>query len=244
MDKPKLKTLPVVRDEESHSYIWLPTMTVMAYSVTTVAKLGKPYTGPKSAGIRGTHVHLCLEHFLTGAAQPNWQGYGDFIEPLLAHDYWNDFEPWIVEGMVCDLKKSVGGQFDLLGYDHKRGKVTLVDLKSQGRRNLYDVRPQLGGYCQMILDHHQLVIDECRVMWARPGEAELGQQVSADECSEIWSDTWDHFQLTRPRFTTQNDASSPASQNSEHPMPTSQDQPSPSGLFASEKLSTTTPVHH
>lgn len=202
MNKPSslLKRLPVVREEESHSYVWLPTNTVLTYSVTGVCSMGKKYTGDPKAGIRGTHVHFCLEQFLTGAAQPNWKGHDKFIEPLLNHPFWDRFEPWVVEGMVCDLKKSVGGQYDLLGFDHDRQKVTLVDLKSKGSKGTYDVRPQLGAYIQMIVDHHKIQIDEARVMWAYPGEAFLGQQHLANECSEAWSDKWDAFQLTRKSF--------------------------------------------
>lgn len=214
MNRPDFHPVPLVRDDNTHTYVWLPTMTVMTYSVSKIATLGKPYYGPPTAGIRGTFVHLCLEHFLKGWDQPEWGEYAAFIPKLLAHSFWQDFEPWIVEGMVCDLKKSVGGQFDVLGYDHKRQAVTVVDLKSQVKPNIKDHRPQMGGYVQMIVDHHKICVDECRIIWARPDDCELGEPFQADKCSELWADKWDQFLLQRKIFNTTHDHY-PAS--AEHP---------------------------
>lgn len=194
MKRPTINPPPVYLDPETHRYIWLPTGAVMQTSVTTVCRLGKTYTGNPAAGVRGTHVHLCLEQFLTGAAQPDWKGYDEFIEPLLAHDYWERFEPWACELSLCDLKRSIGGQLDVLGFDHERQKVTLLDLKSKGSKGTYDVRPQLGAYCGMLQQTLKLFVEECRVMWAYPGEAFLGRQHSIDECAEAWDETYGLWQ--------------------------------------------------
>lgn len=203
MKRPKIKAPPIHLDPESHRYVWLPDLTVMATSVTSVIKLGKPYTGDPRAGLRGTHVHLCLEQFLLGAAQPDWQGYDEFIEPLLAHDYWEDFEPWACELTLCDLKKSCGGQLDVLGFDHKRQKVTILDLKSKASPGTYDVRAQMGAYAEMLLDHTKILVDECRVMWAYPGEAFLGRQHSIDDCVNEWHEAWGRYSVHQElaRFT-------------------------------------------
>ena len=201
MDRPHFDVVPLVRDEPTHTYLWLPTMTVMTYSVSKVATLNKPYFGDPAAGVRGTFVHLCLEHFLKGLPQPEWGQYEPFIAPLLAKDYWQDFEPWIVEGMVCDLKKSVGGQFDILGFDHKRQKITVVDLKSTTSNTNKDHRIQLGGYVQMIADLHKVCVDECRIIWARPNDCELGEPKCAKDCSIKWSDQWDKFKTIRKLFS-------------------------------------------
>lgn len=197
--RPQITPLPLKREEESHTYVWLPTQTVLAYSVTKVCK-PEPFKGNPAASIRGTRVHLCLEHKLLGLPQPDWQDYGEFIQPLLEHSFWNRFDVWAAEGLVCDLQRSIGGGFDALGYDRKRGTVVLLDLKSKGSRGTYDVKPQLGAYSQMIAAHWGVYVDECRVMWAYPGEAQLGAPTPAKSCECAWADAWDQFKFTRRSF--------------------------------------------
>ena len=199
MERPDFQTPPVYLEPDSHRYVWLPTMMVLLYSVTGVTSLGKPYTGDPAAGIRGTRIHKALEHFLMGWEQPDWHGLDDWIIPLLNHDYWNRFEPWLCEATLCDLGKSCGGQLDVLGFDHDRQKITIVDLKSKASAGTYDVRPQMGAYTQMVADIHGVVVDECRVMWARPGEPELGMQSDAGECCIEWQAKWDAFQKLKAK---------------------------------------------
>ena len=69
--------------------------------------------------------------------------YEDWIKPLMDLELWEDFEPWAVEYMLCDLEKSVGGQLDLLGYDNKSQKLMLIDLKTQSQK----VRQTLFNRC-------------------------------------------------------------------------------------------------
>ena len=221
MEPPDFQTPPLYLEPESHRYVWLPTMTVLLYSVTGVCSMGKPYTGDPAAGIRGTRIHKALEHFLSGWEQPDWYGLDNWIEPLLAHDYWDDFEPWLCEATLCDLSKSCGGQADILGFDRKRGKVTIVDLKSKASPGTYDVRPQMGAYCEMVRAIHGVEVEECRVMWARPGRfddngelldggAELGGQSSADECIKEWNKKWGAFQKLKAKGTIHANPTPPA----------------------------------
>src|SRR3990167_1497263 len=55
-------TPPIRLDADRHVYILSDGRKLM--SLTTVLELAgfvPPYTGPKSAGLRGTHVHLACE---------------------------------------------------------------------------------------------------------------------------------------------------------------------------------------
>jgi len=200
----KLDPLPIFRNEEHHKYYWQPTQEWLAYSTTGITgakkspeQIAKFEETKHIWGPRGTYVHNCLEQFMLGNKNPDPGDYADWVEPLLTHPYWETFEPWAVEYMLCDLKKSVGGQLDLLGYDHKNKQVVLLDLKTQSsiRASKYSTDAQMGSYVQGLIDHHKLAVDSCRTMWARPKKAVLGPHQDVDQCSLAWSEAWDFFKI-------------------------------------------------
>lgn len=201
----KLSPLPMYRDEEAHKYIWEPTGEVLAYSTTQITGAGK--TPQQLAAIeskrhewepRGIGVHYCLEQFLLGDKDPDPGDYEDWVKPLLDDEFWDDFEPWAVEYMVCDLKKSVGGQFDLLGYDHKKRELVLMDLKTQGsvKAKRYNTDAQLGSYVHGLNDNCRIAVDNCRTIWARPGKCIIGPDQNPEKCGQAWLDAWESFKIT------------------------------------------------
>tara|TARA_R100000458_G_scaffold34476_1_gene31809 strand:+ start:703 stop:1350 length:648 start_codon:yes stop_codon:yes gene_type:complete len=212
----KLKPLPISRNEETHTYFWEPTGEKLSYSTTQIIGINKTQKQieaiEKTKDIwapRGKHVHLCLEKYLTGEVIPDPGDYEEWIVPLLEHDFWQEFEPWAVEYMLCDLKKSVGGQLDVLGYDHKNKELVLLDLKTQGsaRASRYNTDAQLGSYLHALIDHHKLNVEACRTIWARPGKTILGPNQNIDECGIAWLNAWEKFVAINEMTNAINEAS-------------------------------------
>ena len=194
-----LEPLPIEFDEEAHRYTWLPTNEVMGTSVTSVLSVNK--TAAQLANIekhkptwqpRGTHVHAALEHKLKGLPFDPDPVYADWIEPLIAHPFWESFQPLAVEYRVCDLKRGIGGSMDALGIDGFTGRTVLLDLKSQSsaKYGTYSTDAQLGAYLSMLQLHHNIQIDELLTVWARPGECLIGDSQDPDECVAEWGKTY------------------------------------------------------
>ena len=133
----KLDPLPMYRDEERHQYWWEPTGEWLAFSTTQIASQKSPEALANIERYRhiwqprGEKVHWCLQQRMLGEKNPDAGDYEEWVTPLLENEYSANFEPWAVEYMLADLEKSVGGQFDLLGYDHTLQKLVLIDLKTQ-----------------------------------------------------------------------------------------------------------------
>ncbi len=205
----KLKPLPLYRDEAEHKYIWEPTGEILAFSTTQISGANK--TPQQMAAIeatrhkwepRGKTVHHCLEQFLLGNKDPDPGEYAEWVKPLLDDEYWDQFEPWGVEYMVCDLKKSVGGQLDLLGYDHAKKELVLLDLKTQGsiRASRYNTDAQLGSYVHALADNCQILVDNCRTIWSKPGKCIIGPDQDPDLCGQAWLDAWEKFNLEKEKL--------------------------------------------
>ena len=205
----KLRPLPIYRDEAEHKYVWEPTGEVLAYSTTQISGANK--TPEQMAAIeatrhkwepRGKTVHHCLEQFLLGNKDPDPGEYAEWVNPLLDDEYWDQFEPWGVEYMVCDLKKSIGGQLDLLGYDHAKKELVLLDLKTQSSRRAsrYNTNAQLGSYVQGLAEHCRILVDNCRTIWSRPGKCVFGPDQNPEVCERAWLNAWDQLTMTRETF--------------------------------------------
>ena len=204
-----MEPLPIEFDEESHSYRWLPTGEVMGVSVTGILSVNK--TATQLANIekhkatwqpRGTHVHASLEHKLKGLPFEVDPAYAEWVTPMLAHPFWETFEPIAIEYRMCDLRRGIGGSCDALGYDHFAEKLVLLDLKSQSsaRYGTYSTNSQMGGYLSMLLSHHQLTVDECLTVWARPGECFVGDPQDVDECLAEWEETYSRWLTTQEQI--------------------------------------------
>ena len=205
----KLKPLPIFRDEERHQYCWEPTGEWLAYSTTQVT--GSNKTPEARANIeryrhiwepRGVQVHYCLEQFLLGDKQPNAGDYEEWVHPLLSDPFWENFETWAVEYMIPDLEKSVGGQFDVLGYDHNEDKLVLIDLKTQSKSNrkIYNTDAQLGSYVEALANQHKIVVDSCRTVWSRPNKCLIGDEQDPLTCRLAWKEAWEKFSSERESF--------------------------------------------
>lgn len=204
-----LEPLPLEFNEEAHSYQWLPTGERMGTSVTSVLSVNK--TAAQLANIerhkptwepRGTHVHACLERLLLKQPIEGKTEYMDWIEPLIAHPFWEDFEPIAVEYRVCDLRRGIGGSLDALGYDGFTGRLVLLDLKTQSsaKYGTYSTDAQMGGYLTMLIDHHQLTVDECLTVWARPGDCLIGDPQDPKQCIDEWERTYAKWEALQERL--------------------------------------------
>ena len=131
----KLSPLPMYRDEERHQYCWEPTGEWLAFSTTQIASQKSPEALANIERYRhiwqprGEKVHWCLEQRMLGDPSPDAGDYEEWVTPLLENPYWQTFEPWAVEYMLADLDKSIGGQLDLLGYDHNENKFGLETVR-------------------------------------------------------------------------------------------------------------------
>ena len=197
-----LEPLPISFDEEAHSYFWTPPSERMGISVTGILSVNK--TAAQLANIeryksswapRGTHVHASLEHKLRDLPFELDPVYAEWTAPLLAHPFWDTFQPLAVEYRVCDLKRGIGGSLDALGFDEFTGRTVLLDLKSQSsaKYGTYSTDAQLGAYLQMLQLHHNIQIDECLTVWARPGECLVGDSQDPDECVAEWESVFSRW---------------------------------------------------
>ena len=199
-----LDPLPIYRKEPDHKYIWEPTNEALLYSTTQVCNNKTPEAlanieryryGADGWEARGKAVHYGLEQKMLGDPDPDFGIYSEWIEPLLSNPFWKNFEPWCVEYMLCDLKKSVGGQLDLLGYDHESKRLMLIDLKSQSKSGrTYSTNAQLGSYVEALKTHHGLEVDVCKTVWAKPGKTKIGDDQPINECLDEWHKAWEIFE--------------------------------------------------
>ena len=211
----KLQLLPIDFDEAAHKYSWRPTGEVMPYSVTTVCSWDM--TADKRANIaatkdqwerRGLKTHAALESHLTGQPfdQDSLDEFSDWINPLLDHPFWANFECLASEYRMLDLKRGLAGSCDAIGI--YKGKTILLYLKTQkdGGRP-YSTNRQLGGYIALLYGDEchrngtsKHWIDECRTVWARPGKTTVGKAQDPARCLLEFCDAWEMFQFTRPSF--------------------------------------------
>ena len=204
----RLPEQPVEFLEGPHKYVHTPTKRVMKYSVTSVVS---HFKDPRDLAAieakkhiwapRGLTVHACLEHHFKGEAQLDPGAYADWVEPLLSHPTIKQIEPIASEYRMVDLKRSLGGSFDLLARWPRNGKVVLFDLKTQGSASAqpYDTSVQLGGYLQLLLDCTSgLWIDEIRTIWCRPGKTTFGQDQGVERCSVAFTEAWQQFIADQP----------------------------------------------
>ena len=199
-----LDPLPIYRKEPDHKYIWKPTNEALLYSTTQVCNNKTPEAlanteryryGPDGWEARGKAVHYGLEQKMLGDPNPEFGIYSEWIEPLLSNPFWKNFEPWCVEYMLCNLKKSVGGQLDLLGYDHESKRLMLIDLKSQSKSGrTYSTHAQLGSYVEALQIHHGLEVDVCKTVWAKPKKTTIGDDQPVNECLDEWHKAWEIFE--------------------------------------------------
>ena len=199
----KLKPLPLEFYEEEHRYVWKPNGEVMSYSVTQVCNRKTPEQMAKIEAKRheweprGNMVHRFGEAMLNHQPLPDPGIYAKWTDELQKHPFWNDFHPLATEFRLCDLKRSIGGSCDAIGLN--KNKVCLLDFKSQSsiKSSAYDCTPQLGGYVQMLNDQFDLYVEECRIVWVKPGRTVVSKSFDPDQCSVAFQNCWEEFQTKR-----------------------------------------------
>lgn len=195
-----LKDRPVLFDEARHKYAWGPTGEEMSSSVTSVAT----YFDDKShfakhpeAAARGTHIHLCLEQHLKGAAEINPGEWAEWVDPLLALPFWEQAEILASEYRMVSRRKSIGGSVDLIC--RYKGKTLMLDLKtSKSKPPDSKFNAQFGGYLDLLdtgdgAETPGQWIDECRVLWCSPGKTTFLKAQKCDDCSLSWLAAWDLY---------------------------------------------------
>jgi hypothetical protein len=147
---------------------------------------------------RGLAVHAAMESFANGADPETLLGgpYDAWIKPLLSYPMWESVEVIACEYRLCDLRRSIGGSFDLLVWDHLLDCMCLIDLKTQSRSGRpYDTSPQLGGYVAMGIDRLGLVVDQCCTLWCKPGETHLSGDQTPERCLAAWEDSYSAWSM-------------------------------------------------
>ena len=194
--------------ESDHKYIWQPTGETMAISVTGVTSFFKePYSGPPDASWRGTHVHRAMESICTGTpfpadVSPEGIDCADWFTQLQGMKFWDQIEVLASEFTMCNLRKSLGGQLDLLC--RYRGKTILADLKSKSaswkgpsREDLLSYSQQMGGYIELLQSGNDAQsppwIDEVRILVVTPNRVKWLPLMQPDDCSTDWQAAWGSY---------------------------------------------------
>ena len=194
-----LPELPVSFDEREHSYCWIPTGESMVWSVSDVAtprsEEDKAFfkKNPQYAE-RGTRAHSALESFLLKQAHIHLEEDEAWIRPLLDHPWWKRVDEVVAcEYRLCWPERSLGGSFDFL-VRMDNGDLVLGDLKTKQSPGAARRLPlaQLGGYCQMLAQHHpKQMPDRCAVVWCCPELTEVDEDsLATEKCVDRWDAAW------------------------------------------------------
>ena len=212
----RLEPLPISFDPVVHRYTWQPTGEVMSNSVTGILKARKDarllqiFEDTKHIWEpRGNAIHKAMELFLNGTDPDDLLGgdYDDWLKPAFRYPMWEHMEVIATEYSLVDLKRGIGGQLDLLAWDHLMDRMCLIDFKSTGKsKRHYNTAPQLGAYCAMLIDCRKLVVDELITVWISPGETHIGffdddgkrldsrTEPSPAQCLEQWEEAYSFWQ--------------------------------------------------
>tara|TARA_B100000287_G_scaffold144271_1_gene136163 strand:+ start:2238 stop:2717 length:480 start_codon:yes stop_codon:yes gene_type:complete len=149
---------------------------------------------------RGNTVHACLEAFLLGL--PYDPGaYKEWVEPLLAYDLWNRWEPVAVEFRMADTRYCIAGSADCILRHKENGKYALADLKTlskSGRKR--DISAQLGGYLSLLSQcKPEIQISKCFGIWAKPNET-FTTRYDPIDCRDIYDRQRHYFLKQQPQI--------------------------------------------
>ena len=204
--------------EADHKYVWTPTGEEMAISVTGVTGFGKPpYSGPPEAGWRGDHVHRAMQAIAEGWPLPDHispEGINtlEWFEQLGRMEFWEHSTTIACEYTMLNLRKSLGGQLDLLcSYKSPKSgetKTMLVDLKTKGAswkgpssadRDSY--KAQSGGYLTLLDSgdeaHGGCWVDTCMTLVVTPRIVKWLPAMTPQSCLDAWFDCWDRYVLAK-----------------------------------------------
>lgn len=179
------------------------------YSVTRICSFDKPPETLKRFKDtqhiwepRGVQTHLALETFLTTGNRTTGTDYDDWIEPLLEHRLWQEYTPIAVEHRMASPCGLFAGSCDaVLVKRDEPTKAILVDLKTQSSASsqAYSTHRQMGAYCRLLEQNHNLFVHRCVTVWAKPGMTNL-TIATPDECVPQWFDALDAFKLLHIPF--------------------------------------------
>ena len=143
-----------------------------------------------------------LEQHLLGAASANPGDYSEWVDPLLSHQIWTKYKKTI----ACEHRmwgKTAGivyaGSCDFIVTDGTR--VILGDLKTLSSHNskTRDISPQLGAYVNALNQRHQLQVDKCIGVFAKPGSVEF-TVYEPDDCVDKWTQAVEDYKAQQLPF--------------------------------------------
>ena len=171
----------------------------------------------------GTHVHRWMYYKATGKCPPDVDELGvlspeghdctDWIHQLCngmvnkerginMQHFWNEIEVLGAEYTMVNLRKSLGGQADLIyRLPNKEGKTILFDLKNKSKNwkkasedDLLSYSQQAGGYLELLgsgADSHSPPwIHQCRTLIVTPTRVQWLSSMEPDACSLDWEECW------------------------------------------------------
>ena len=153
-------------------------------------------------GPRGDTVHASAEAFLLGKPMPDPGAYSDWIDPLVKNPIWKRFTPIAIELRMVSPDRFFTGAFDCLleGPDKDGNTIrVLADFKTLSKPHspTRKLARQLGSYCSLLIDTHQLSVSKCMGIFCRPGSVELTVE-EPDDCLGAWVDCLDTFRKSLP----------------------------------------------
>ena len=204
---------PVILREEDHKYIYEPTGQQMKVSVTAVTNWFKDRSRFGSNTTQrdiGIHVHAWLHEHVNGRAEifdrhcPEGHDCSPWIEALLADEDLKEARILASEFTMCDRRKSLGGQLDLLV--ELEGKIILVDLKTKSekwngasKKDKLDYAAQAGGYMHLWYQGDdskgscQYEIAEAQTLICQPNNVVWLDPYSPKKCLSAWEDCWGKY---------------------------------------------------
>lgn len=127
--------------------------------------------------------------------------HGRISDKLTMDDFWAEAEVLACEFTMVSLKRSLGGQLDLLV--KFRGETWLVDLKTraasyrgvtQEARNGYAA--QAGGYLWLMdcgdgaKNNRPPYVDKCRTLIVTPKKVDWLTPMDPKDCAMQWEESW------------------------------------------------------
>ena len=139
---------------------------------------------------------------MTGEALLDPGPYAEWIDPLLAHPLFKQYEAIAVEHRMVSKDGFFAGSFDALlrGLD-KSGKpqTILMDLKTlkHAHSPTRSIAKQAGAYICLLNDNHKILVDRVVGVFSKPGSVEMVVEDPQD-CIDAWQDCLVEFRKSLP----------------------------------------------
>ena len=58
----------------------------------------------------------------------------------------------------------------------------------------------MGSYLEALAEHHKIIPDVCKTIWARPNKCIVGEDQHTIDCAYAWSQAWKRFDSEQGGF--------------------------------------------